>query len=245
MMAQSRKRKLSRAAKKFLEQCAGKRSVSEMLTAAAVDGHLAEEIALTDTYQVRKALLVDLVNLRDQSAILHFWRSWLGRLRLEDPKDVIEIRDELRQVWRAKIPMSSEKILNKWLSWRPPHGLWALYKEVGWIDRTYSVDRYSPFTCSLKGGGFVPDFWSLRAMVIQGVFENWKYFRYCANPDCLTPFFIAKRKDQTVCNAEICKAERQRIHALKWWNDHRSKEALAQKKSDTAFNKKGVAKNVS
>jgi hypothetical protein len=236
------KRRLSRAALNYLEQSAGERSIAEILKAAITKGHLIGEIALVETRPVRKDLLFDLVNLRDESALRHFWRSWRGRLRSEYPGDMIEIRDEMRRVW-TELPISWGRVLNKWLSWRPSKQLWSFYMELGWIGRTYSLDQYSLFTCSLKGGGFVPDFMSLRAMVIQGVFENWQYFRYCANPDCVTPFFIAKKKDQTVCDAGICKAERQRIHARKWWSENRSKEALEQRKSIT--NKKGVVKNVS
>ena len=62
-------------------------------------------------------------------------------------------------------------------------------------------------------------------MLIQGVFEHRRQFKYCSNPDCSAPYFIAKRKDQTVCDAEICKAEKQRQHALKWWNENRAKRS--------------------
>ena len=61
-------------------------------------------------------------------------------------------------------------------------------------------------------------------MLIQGVFEHWKNFKICANSDCVAPYFIAKRQDQTVCDAEICKAERQREHMRKWWNENRAKK---------------------
>ena len=65
-------------------------------------------------------------------------------------------------------------------------------------------------------------------MLIQGVFEHRRQFKYCANPDCSAPYFIAKRKDQTVCDAEVCKAEKQRQHALKWWNENRAKRGKAE-----------------
>jgi hypothetical protein len=57
---------------------------------------------------------------------------------------------------------------------------------------------YLPFECSIGAGRLVPEFVSLRAMLIQGVFEHWKHFQVCANEDCAAPYFIAKRKDQTV-----------------------------------------------
>lgn len=61
-------------------------------------------------------------------------------------------------------------------------------------------------------------------MLIQGVFEHWGHFKICADPDCASPYFIAKRKDQTVRDAEMCKSEKQRQHALKWWRDNRAKK---------------------
>lgn len=60
--------------------------------------------------------------------------------------------------------------------------------------------------------------------------------------DC--PFFIAKRKDQTVCDAEICKAEKQREHARKWWNENRSKKAQGKTNTGSNTAKKGSKGNV-
>jgi hypothetical protein len=79
-------------------------------------------------------------------------------------------------------------------------------------------------------------------MLIQGFFENSRHFKHCANSDCVAPYFIAKRKDQKVCDAEICKAERQRQHALKWWNENRAKKS--QKKAVRKTTKKGGGENV-
>ena len=88
------------------------------------------------------------------------------------------------------------------------------------------------YTCSIKAGKFVPNFSSLRAMLIQGILEHWQHFRFCSNPSCLTPYFVAKRKDQTVCDTEICKAEKQRQHALKWWSANRAKKRSPKEKGE-------------
>jgi hypothetical protein len=100
--------------------------------------------------------------------------------------------------------------------------------------QTSLQNSYVPFSCSLQPtqkrtgapvGSLVPDPMNLRAMLIQGVFENWGHFKRCVNDSCAAPFFIAKRKDQVVCEAGPCKAERQREHSLKWWTENRAKKA--------------------
>lgn len=81
-------------------------------------------------------------------------------------------------------------------------------------------------------------------MLIQGVFEHWRHFSYCANADCQAPYFIAKRIDQTVCDAGICKAERQREHARKWWNENRAKRVQSKKHTGRKTAKKESKANV-
>jgi hypothetical protein len=105
---------------------------------------------------------------------------------------------------------------------------------------------YVPFGCWLPMRCLIPDTRSIRPMLIQGVFEHWGHFRYCSNSVCATPYFIAKRKDQVVCNAEICKAERQRQHVLRWWNENRAKKNPKQGKPVAKLTKKekGSGKNV-
>jgi hypothetical protein len=103
------------------------------------------------------------------------------------------------------------------------------------IQRSMRIG-YAPFSCSLQAsqhragapaGTLVPDPMNLRGMLIQGVFENWGHLKKCANSTCLAPYFIAKRKDQMVCEAGPCKAQRQREHSLKWWNENRAKKPKA------------------
>jgi hypothetical protein len=94
----------------------------------------------------------------------------------------------------------AEEILNKWLGERP-----------------------QSFTCSITERKLVPEWLDMRGLLIQGVFDNWKYLKVCANADCAAPYFIAKRKDQTVGDAEACKSERQREHARKWWKENRAR----------------------
>ena len=128
----------------------------------------------------------------------------------------------------------ASQILTKWLAWRPSPET---------TQRT-APGEYVPFVCWILSRQFVPDWRALRPMLIQGVLEHYGHLKYCANSDCASPYFIAKRKDQTVCNAEICKAEKQREHARKWWSDNRAKKAQGETNAGSSTAKKGSKGNV-
>jgi hypothetical protein len=44
-----------------------------------------------------------------------------------------------------------------------------------------------------------------------------RLMKVCTNPDCPTPYFLAKRKDQKYCERGDCTAFAQRQYALGWW----------------------------
>jgi hypothetical protein len=176
-----------------------------------------DEALLFITYPDRLLLLTDVANLRDEVADKWFWKKWELKIRIEWKKDFLEIRDELRAVWREPASSGSELVLKGWLDWRPSQLHLAVYKYMGWTLPDV------PFKCSIKDSKFVPDVFSLRAMLIQGILEHWEHFRFCANASCAAPHFVAKRRDQTICDAGDCKAEKQRQHALKWWRANRAK----------------------
>lgn len=198
------------------------------------------------SYGARREVLVDLANARGEKGIEWFWRKWKNGFRPETTEDLVELGDDLRRVWMFlnmdDTPRSQDypaRILNKWLAWHPTsEQLEGAYREweeqfregirlLG-IDETTTY-QYVPFLCSTKVDRLIPNPNCLRAMLVQGVFEHWSHFSYCANSDCAAPYFIAKRKDQTVCDAEVCKAEKQREHARKWWNENRAKNVSAKK----------------
>jgi len=166
--------------------------------------------------------------------------------------------------------LAANDVLNKWLSWRPSveqerayqaaqseretpsqeELLKDIFSSVSTVESRHERSQwmlpsgYVPFSSWLPRRSLVPDTRALRPMLVQGVFEHWGYLRNCANADCVTPYFIAKRKDQVVCNAEVCKAERQRQHVSKWWNEHRAKKNAEQPKASRIPTKKGSGKNV-
>ena len=249
-------------------------------------------------YAERQRLLLDVANLRGQDAVNWFWKRWHW-LWPETPQDLIELRDELQEIWQSDRKLServaagfvdlefisaspdaptsappASYFLNKWLSWRPsaeqeetrrslerdasltilrsPKArsiVGAFFgKDIDISRIAYSQARWenvaAPFACSLWTRRLMPQPRNLRAMLVQGVLEQWGRFKYCANTHCLSPYFIAKRKDQTVCDAEICKAEKQREHARKWWNENRAKKSPKQLKaaSKTKESRKNVTR---
>jgi hypothetical protein len=192
-----------------------------------------EKSLLVRTLPVRRELLCDLANTKPEPERARwFQEKWHGRIREESLPDLIDLGEQLRAVWKRPRIDGAEKILDKWLAWRPLPATFRKYKESE-IERPEAVKArdYLPFECSIGAGRLVPNWVHLRAMLIQGVLEHWKNFRFCANADCAAPYFIAKRKDQTVCDAEICKAEKQRAHKLRWWHENRAKTTHPQKHS--------------
>jgi hypothetical protein len=55
---------------------------------------------------------------------------------------------------------------------------------------------------------------------------------------------VRPARKQSVCDAGICKAERQKEHARKWWNQNRSKKAHGQTNASRKTGKKGGKGNV-
>jgi len=224
-MAQSGKPKLSSNAKRLLDEA--QTDPSSLVTAGlAYDDDRIDQAWLAWTYEDRKLLLHDLANLRDESALPRFWRRKKVGGYAEPIIDIMQLRDELREVWTAgNRSLYAETVLNKWLRWQPSD------EQVQNLQKYDVVPAdFIPFACSVRSRRLVPNYLSLRSMLIQGVFEHWGHLKKCANRDCATPYFIAKRKDQTVCDAEACKAEKQREHALKWWKQNRAKKASKKQK---------------
>jgi len=60
--------------------------------------------------------------------------------------------------------------------------------------------------------------------------------RFCANPTCKEPFFVARRGSQIYCSSE-CAKPAQKEAKLKWWNEYgaeRRKKSSGKKKGKHA-----------
>src|ERR1019366_3432648 len=235
MMTQSRKRKISRrayrlslAVSRMLRDLAADKIPGDLpgqplADLLAANRDIANQVLTLGTSEPRREMLVDFANMRDDGA--NWFRMRWGHRTMLVADDVLELRDELRTIWKKPPTDYVDNVLNKWFAWRPGVKEWDP-RELG---------SYMPFECSIDAAELVPMGGTFHGDLIQGVFENWPFFKYCASLNCAAPYFIAKRKDQTVCNAEACKAEKQRQHALKWWHEHRAKES----KSKSKQNRKG------
>jgi len=53
----------------------------------------------------------------------------------------------------------------------------------------------------------------------------------CANPNCLSPFFLKKRRTQKFCDAGDCVAYAQRQYARKWWDAEGKQQRVAKRRS--------------
>ena len=206
----------------------------------------------------------DMIELRDELRGVWEWdREFSEMAPLGDI--------DLRAVLDAPCAAPPNYFLNKWLSWRPtaeqeearksfeldmllpaaasPAGRSIIGRRVdalpaGLLSMQSWSNVAAPFQCSLFSRRLIPQPSNLRAVLVQGVLEHWGRLKYCANTHCVSPYFIARRKDQTVCDAEICKAEKQREHARKWWNENRAKKAPKETKTGSNTARKGRGENV-
>lgn len=178
----------------------------------------------------RKRLLFDLANLRpvyrqiteNDPALTQFWkhRPFFPRERAEA---LLKLRDELRKVWRA--PMAEkETILQAWLGEKPE----ILDPQQGFAGLEEWAKAAMPLVVSLRRDEpLVPA--SLRASLVWGVSSEWRWFAYCANKDCLHPYFLSERKTQRYCS-EDCAEPSQKNFKLRWWAEHGNKWRQERKK---------------
>jgi hypothetical protein len=224
-MTQRRPRQVSRRARRDQTDKASSSQIQKLPTEI-------DETLFLEAVPIRRRLLTDLANLRDEEAIQWFWKTWSKTVNLELAHELLQLRDDVRAIWREPQSHYSRTVLDAWLVWTPSG------KQIEMDRRSRGLDVETPpfpwkdylaFRCSLKSRRLIPNPRSMRANLVQGTLENWHHFRFCTNRDCLAPYFVAKRSDQTVCDSGQCKAERQREHARKWWNENRAKSASAEK----------------
>jgi hypothetical protein len=145
-----------------------------------------------DRFELRKRLLRDFANL-PQDGLAHFRKNIGAHYRQETEPFLKNVRRDLRRVWQAPLK-----------------------------EKQYFVDALiaASFEPGLKGwsaplrlGRIVPDPTNLRSQLAIGILENWRRFRVCANPECVVPFFLARRKDQKYCEHGVCTSYAQRMYS--------------------------------
>ena len=141
-----------------------------------------------------------LANLRDDPEAFQAFKARWGDLGKEEKRGghsaVLEFRDALRELWRRSR-------LQKTL-------------EIGVLtDAHFSFHR---------GQGYVQvqpiDF--LHGTVMLLLLRDLSRGRtaICANPQCVSPYFVKRRRTQKYCMAGPCTEHSQREHKREWWRKH-------------------------
>jgi len=60
------------------------------------------------------------------------------------------------------------------------------------------------------------------SMVLMYAVKHAHLLRFCANPACREPYFVARRGSQIYCSPE-CAKPAQKEAKIKWWNEHGAK----------------------
>jgi hypothetical protein len=126
-------------------------------------------------YERAPWLLTTLVNLQTKEDIATFREDWSGQ---ETDKSILNLRDELRQVWgrsqrdiESKVKEWFDELLDGWNL-----DDWLVLPELGMIR---------PHT--------------LVGIVARSLFQLHTYCFTCSNPACNGTRFVASRKDQKYC----------------------------------------------
>lgn len=173
-----------------------------------------------------KDFLVTVANLRDDKA-------GLRRLRARFPDVLDQVKRTMvatysPKVYRPGTPEHDEWARKSWLMplrdtlreiWRAPDARakeWGLFR----ISQDFFLRGYPDMIQRSASNG--TDFllsWEAPTRTEQFLLELLKwadFLRYCANPDCAAPYFIAAKRRQKYCHTE-CAKPTQRESKKRWW----------------------------
>ena len=132
--------------------------------------------------------------------------------------EMVQVRDALRATWRE-----SDLRRRDWLAFRLRDQLMAradprFVRAIGVIsgpvvDSIGQLPAPSPFE-----------------QAIMYLLKSADRARYCANPDCTAPYFLAKRRSQKYCS-DACSKPAQREFKRRWWDEHRESWRKARRAS--------------
>jgi len=161
-----------------------------------------------------RKLLLDVANLHD-AGWHRFFRRWLPSL---NEKSVYGLRDSLRAIWEKKPSVEEvNSVLARWLVWN---------------TKGYSPEYFvSPWTPDIRTGRLLPNPRDLPVRLVMAVLEHFPRLARCANPECVVPYFIAKRKSQRFCEQGECTRYAQNQYALKWWREKHQSQTAAPERS--------------
>lgn len=162
--------------------------------------------------------MLDLANLHDEDCE-KFWRYQQGQRKLlytPLPDEALQkLRDQVRQVWDPSRPRGlKEGILLRWLQTAYESG--KITEEPG--TGRVLMSGSPPLFPMIDLGTLFPSPSNLHAQLVLGVLKHSRRLAKCHNPECLNPYFIAKRRTQKYCERGPCTTYAQRQYALKDWN---------------------------
>lgn len=145
---------------------------------------------------------------------------------------VLDLRDQVRRLWRDL--QSANELLPTTFPVRPRCDLLETVLGLAEEKRDpvyYGYSSDSEGTAGLKTllGSFVLKIDWTRGMLVPQYETNFQkacytlfvkysaFMRFCKNPDCPTPYFIAKRLTQRYCGLDCVNAI-QKERKLDWWN---------------------------
>jgi hypothetical protein len=159
----------------------------------------------------RKDLLLNLLNLEGTDCA-PFWRSTLAPPKVEPDEGLLQLRDELREIFsRDAKDNYIQETLNRWLHWKPPVG----------------SESFPSFILNWPRLDDNPS--NLRVSLVKAVTEVFGKIGRCENPDCRV-YFIKLKTKYRFCDNHNCQVYGQRKYKREWWAEHGSARR-AKKKS--------------
>jgi hypothetical protein len=211
MVKQRKRPKLSSEAKKIRAKM-DSLGPSEQMDFYKANRAVFQELEEHEIRDFDRKLLLDVANLHD-AGWQRFFRKWLPDL---SEKSVFTLRDSLRAIWERRA--SDEQItsvLTRWLVWK---------------TKNYSPEYFvSPWTPDIRTGRLLPNWRDLPVRLVMAVLEHFPNLVKCANPECVVPYFIAKRKSQRFCERGECTRYAQNQYALKWWREKHKSQATPER----------------
>jgi hypothetical protein len=138
-------------------------------------------------------------------------------------KHLLEIRDGLRLIW-----VEPDLRRREWLVFRLRDHVMAradpqFIHAVGVITSESPIKQLPP-----------PSRFEQATMYL---FKSADRTRYCGNPDCPAPYFLAKRRSQKYCS-DNCALPAQREFKRRWWAEHGKRWRKARTVSAKKFRRK-------
>jgi hypothetical protein len=133
-----------------------------------------------------------------------------------------QMREALREIWRGSSKRLRDVLIDVMVQ--------SLDELIG--DKDSEAGSPPQLKLDWHRGEFVYTPQSKFQGAVYQLFRRSALAKFCANPDCPAPYFIAGRTTQQYCS-EKCSGVLQRTQKLRWWKEHGSewRRASARKRS--------------